>query len=438
MNEGAFQDSLEYAKELDRQDPLSAYRDRFHLPKHKNGQPLIYFCGNSLGLQPKQTAKFIQEELEDWASLGVEGHFTSRRPWFSYHELFTQSAARIVGTQPGEVVMMNSLTVNLHLMLVSFYRPTAARHKILMEAQPFPSDLYAAQSHLQNHGYDPKEGLLFLQPRTGETVVRTEDIESLLASRGQEIALFLLGGVNYYTGQAFQMDRLTKSAQAQGCVVGYDLAHAAGNLPMRLHDWNVDFAVWCTYKYLNAGPGGVGGCFVHERHGRNSASGAPGARSSASGQNTALPRLAGWWGNDPSTRFSIPETFSPQPGAAGWQLSNAPILPLAALKASLDIFDEVGMKALRTKSILLTNFLEFLLRKDSSRPYAILTPSSSEERGCQLSIRIKGNAKSVQLALRQKGVAADYRAPDVFRVAPVPLYNTFEEVWQFVRILNEI
>lgn len=414
-----FQDSLAYAQGLDAADPLASFRSRFHLPLDAKGQPLIYFTGNSLGLQPKGVETAVNQELRDWADLGVEGHFEAKHPWFSYHERFRELAAAPMGAEPGEVVMMNSLTVNLHLMMVSFYRPTPYRYKIVIEHQPFPSDQYAVDSQIRFHGLDPQQALITLTPRTGEAVIRTEDIEALLREQGPSIALVMLGGVNYHTGQAFDMGRITAAAQAQGCLVGFDLAHAAGNLPLRLHEWGVDFAVWCTYKYLNAGPGGVGGCFVHRRH----------------GANPQLPRLAGWWGNDPSLRFSMPRHFVPQAGAEGWQLSNAPILSMAPLKVSLDLFKEAGMESLRKKSEGLTGYLLFLLDqwlpKDA---FTILTPRAAEARGCQLSIRTE-QANALCRTLKTKGVICDFRAPDIIRVAPVPFYNTFEEVWRFATLL---
>jgi kynureninase len=329
--------------------------------------------------------------------------------------MLTRPAATLVGAVPGEVVMMNTLTTNLHLMMVSFYRPTSSRFKILVEESAFPSDQYAVWSQARFHGYDPAEAIITMRPRLGENTIRTEDIESLLQERGNEIALVMLGGVNYYTGQAFDMKRITAAAHAQGCTVGYDLAHAAGNLLMHLHDWDVDFAVWCTYKYLNSGPGGVSGCFVHERHAF-----AP-----------ELPRFAGWWGNSPQTRFEMRPEFTPQRGAAGWQLSNAQILPMAAHKAALDLFTQAGMQALREKSELLTGYLEFLVNSIPGERYSIITPSNPAERGCQLSIRTNTDARQLTERLKWEGVIADFRYPDVIRVAPVPMYNTFEDVWRF-------
>ena len=412
--------SLDYAQEMDRTDPLAEYRNKYHIPKDRDGNDWIYFTGNSLGLQPTSTSRMIEQELKDWQAYAVEGHFEAKYPWFSYHEMFAEPEARVVGAKPVEVVVMNTLTTNLHLMMVSFYRPTPERYKIVIEENAFPSDRYAVASQAHFHGYDPKEAVIELKPRNGENTLRTEDIEEFLEKEGEQVALVMLGGVNYYTGQAFEMNRITAAGHAKGCVVGFDLAHGAGNLPLKLHDWNVDFAVWCTYKYLNSGPGGVSGCFVHERH----------------AFNPDLPRFAGWWGNDPDTRFEMPHEFVPQRGAGGWQLSNAQILPMAAHWAALQLFDRAGMKALCEKSEKLTGFLEYLLQGNSG--FEVLTPNDPTQRGCQLSIRIGGNAKRTVGTLQTKGIIADYRVPDVIRVAPVPMYNTFEDVWRFVEILEAV
>ncbi|MEK7729193.1 MAG: kynureninase, partial [candidate division KSB1 bacterium] len=358
-----FRSDPAFAREMDANDPLAAYRARFLFPKKQRGHDCLYFCGNSLGLQPRTTRAYIEQELRDWEELGVEGHFHAKHPWLAYHEFLAEQTARLVGALPSEVVVMNSLTVNLHLLLLSFYRPTRARYKILIEANAFPSDQYAVQSQIKLHGFDPQTALLELQPREGEATLRPEDIEARLTQEGQSIALLMLGGVNYATGQAFDMRRITAAGHAQGCVVGFDLAHAAGNLVLALHDCDVDFAVWCSYKYLNAGPGGIAGCFVHERHGRNA----------------ALPRLAGWWGNNKQIRFLMKPEFEALPGAEGWQLSNPPIFQLAALRASMEIFDEVGMKKLRAKSLLLTGYLEFLLTQKNSPHFTIITPRDPEQ-----------------------------------------------------------
>ncbi|MEO5930051.1 MAG: kynureninase [Candidatus Kapaibacterium sp.] len=414
--------SLEFALELDRMDPLAGFREEYHFPRTVGGEPFLYLTGNSLGLMPKRTRAAVEQELHDWAEFGVEGHFEAKNPWYSYHEIFRESAARVVGANPGEVVVMNTLTTNLHLMMTSFYRPTPERYKILVEEGAFPSDQYAVGSQARFHGHDPANAIIPLRPRDGENTIRVDDIERLLVARGNEIALVMLGGVNYYTGQAFDMERITAVAQEQGCVVGYDLAHAAGNLRLRLHDWNVDFAVWCTYKYLNSGPGGVGGCFVHERHAF-----AP-----------ELPRFAGWWGNDPQSRFEMRPEFVPQHGAAGWQLSNAQILPMAAHKAALELFTEAGMDALRTKSELLTGYLEFLVDGASNGRFEILTPRNPAERGCQLSIRTGSDARRLSEQMKREGAIVDFRHPDVIRVAPVPMYNTFQDAWRFAKMIETI
>ena len=396
-------------------------RGLFHIPKGPDGQEGVYFAGNSLGLQPKTTRAYVTQELDDWQTLGVEGHFKARHPWMPYHEFLTAQTARLVGAKPLEVVVMNSLTVNLHLMLVSFYRPTPERHKIVIEANAFPSDQYAVASQAAFHGYDPEEAVVELMPRPGESMLRTEDIEDYLAREGESVALVMMGGVNYYTGQAFEVDRITKAAQAQGCTVGFDLAHAAGNLVLQLHDWNVDFAVWCSYKYLNAGPGSLAGCFVHERH----------------AHRTDLPRFAGWWGHDKETRFLMPPHFRPLPGAEGWQLSNPPILPLAALRASMDIFDEVGMPALRAQSDALTGYLVSLLDERVPHQARLITPRDPKHRGAQVSMRIPEGGRAVFDQLTAAGVFCDWREPDAIRVAPVPLYNTFADVHRFVHLLAE-
>jgi kynureninase len=411
----------EYAAARDAADPLRCWRDQFHLPLRPDGKPVIYFCGHSLGLQPRGVRPLVEQELDAWARLGVDAHFRESVPWYGYHELFRDSGARLVGARPGEVVMMNSLTVNLHLMLATFYRPTPQRWRIVVEEPTFPSDRYALQAQIRLHGLDPAQGLLGIRPRPGEHLLRTEDVEALLEERGREIALVFLSGVNFYTGQVFDMERLTAAAGRQGCVVGLDLAHAAGNVVLRLHDWQVDFAVWCNYKYLNSGPGAVGGCFVHERHGRN----------------TDLPRLAGWWGNDPATRFRmhLQSDFVPLPGADGWQVSNPPILAMAPLLASLRIFDEVGMPALRARSESLTGYLQYLLDALPAGRFEVITPRDPAQRGCQLSLLVHDRPRDLLRALEGRAVC-DFREPNVVRVAPVPLYNTFQEVWQFVQLLR--
>jgi kynureninase len=397
----SFTPDAELARRLDDEDPLAGYRERFHCPPGKR-----YFAGNSLGLQPKGVAEALQAELDLWASHAVDGHFEGPAGWYAYHELLREPFARLVGAEPDEVVAMNSLTVNLHLMLVSFYRPTAERYKILMEGRAFPSDTYVARTQLAHHGHDPEAGLIV-----------SDEIEAALDEHGDEIAVVLLGGVNYFTGRLYDLAGITEAAQAKGCTVGLDLAHAAGNVPLALHDWNVDFAAWCSYKYLNGGPGAIAGCFVHRRH----------------AERTDLPRFGGWWGNDPGTRFRMhlePE-FKPRPSADGWQLSNPPILALAPLRVSLALFDEAGMPALRRKSLALTGYLEQWVRHAAPERVELLTPADPEARGCQLSLRVLDRPHELFEALQSQGIVVDERKPDVIRVAPVPLYNSFADVHAF-------
>jgi kynureninase len=414
---GGFRAGPEFAVALDQHDSLSSFRPRFFFPKTKDGEDCIYLSGHSLGLQPKTARGYIEEELEDWARLGVEGHFHARHPWLTYHRLLTEQTAALVGAEAGEVVVMNSLTVNLHLMMVSFYRPTKARHKILVEGGAFPSDQYAVKSQIRFHGYDPASSLLELTPREGESCMRDEDLERVIDSQGGSIALILLGDVNYATGQAFDIEAITKAGHKNGCVVGFDLAHAAGNLPLRLHDWGPDFAVWCSYKYLNAGPGAPAGCFVHERHARG----------------WDLPRFAGWWGHEEASRFQMSPEFRPMSGAEGWQLSNPPIVALAPLRASMEIFAAAGMDRLRAKSIDLTGYLEFLLSPNKSPQFSIITPSEARRRGAQLSLRIRRGGREVCNKLTAAGLIGDWREPDTFRVAPVPLYNSYVDVYRFAK-----
>jgi kynureninase len=409
-----FEASDAWALDADRGDPPAWTRSEFALPVGSDGAPLVYMSGNSLGLMPKQVPELILAELEDWARLGVEGHFEARTPWYSYHEQFREPLARLAGARPDEVVAMNGLTVNLHLMMVSFYRPVGARRLILIEDSAFPSDRYAVATHLRSRGQDPAECLFIARPHEGEATLRTEDLEALLQRRGAEIALVLLSGVQYYTGQRFEIDRITAAAHGAGCLVGFDLAHAIGNVELELHRWGVDFAAWCSYKYLNAGPGAVAGCFVHQRH----------------GENADIPRLAGWWGNDPATRFRmhLNEEFVPRSGADGWQLSNPPVLAMTPLRASLALFDRVGMPALRAKAARLTGYLEYLIDQRPLVGLELLTPRDPAQRGCQLSYRVRRGGKPVLEALRDRGVVADLRQPDVIRLAPVPLYSTFADV----------
>jgi len=419
-----FRPGRDFAVALDRGDPLGRFRDEFHIPRSENGETEIYFAGNSLGLLPKRTEKYVEEELTKWKRLAVKAHFMGQNPWMPYHELLASPMARLVGALPTEVVTMNSLTVNLHLMMASFYRPTSERHRILLEEHAFPSDDYALESQAIIHGFDPAEALLRLRPGKGRHSIDTADVAEVLEREGHSIAVVLLPGVQYYTGQAFEIEAITRMAQAKGCVVGFDLAHAAGNLVLSLHEWNVDFAVWCTYKYLNSGPGSVGGCFVHERHGRH----------------PDLPRLAGWWGHDKKSRFRMEPGFQPIPGAEGWQLSNPPILSLAAIRASLDVFMEAGgMEPLREKSVRLTAFLEWLLARELGDSVEILTPGDPRQRGCQLSLRVKSKVpgRTVLERLEASGVTCDWREPDVIRAAPVPLYNRYDEVYRFVEILRK-
>lgn len=402
---------------MDARDPLARFRERFHFPRTQNGERCIYLCGHSLGLQPKTVGKYVEEDLNAWAQLGVEGHFHAKHPWMPYHRLLTQQTASLVGAKPGEVVVMNSLTVNLHLMMVSFYRPEPQRHKILIERGAFPSDQYAVKSQLCFHGFDPASSLLELAPRPGESCISDEDVQSQIEKHGDSVALILLGGVNYATGQAFDLAGITKAGHHKGCVVGFDLAHAAGNLSLRLHDWGPDFAVWCSYKYLNGGPGCVAGCFVHERH----------------AQAWGLPRFAGWWGHEEKIRFQMGPDFQPMPGADGWQLSNPPILELAALRASMDIFQEAGIEHLRAKSESLTGYLEFLLDQHASPKFSLITPRENKRRGAQLSLRIPHAGRSLCETLTKAGIVGDWREPDTFRVAPAPLYNSYLDIYQFSR-----
>ncbi|HUR98801.1 MAG TPA: kynureninase [Pyrinomonadaceae bacterium] len=415
-----FEASPDFADEMDTLDPLKGSREKFFIPRDGDESELIYFTGNSLGLQPKTARGYIEQELKDWETLAVEGHVRAKHPWLPYHEFLTDQMARVVGAKPIETVVMNSLTVNLHLLMVSFYRPTTERRKILIEKGAFPSDRYAVASQLNYHGLDSADSLVELAAREGDTILRTDDIVEAIEREGEQLALVLLGGVNYYTGQAFDMGRITRAGHGVGAVVGFDLAHAAGNLELSLHDWDVDFAAWCSYKYLNGGPGSVAGAFVHERH------------ADAFG----LPRFAGWWGHDKETRFMMASEFRPMRGAEGWQISNPPIFQMAALRASLEIFDQVGMRSLREKSEKLTGYLEFLLREIGDERISLITPSDQSQRGCQLSIRVKDADKSLFASLTSKGVMADWREPDVIRVAPVPLYNSFADVYRFAEILG--
>lgn len=411
--------SLEYAQELDEKDPLKKFRNKFFFPQH-NGKDSVYFTGNSLGLQPKATKDYIQQELDDWAKYGVEGHFDAQRPWFAYHENLTDKAAKIVGAKPIEVVITHSLTTNLHLLMVSFYRPKGERFKILCEKKAFPSDQYALESQVKFHGYKPEDAIIEVAPRDGEHTIDHEDIIDAIEKNKDSIALIMIGGVNYYTGQLFDMEKITLAGHKVGAIVGFDLAHAAGNVKLKLNEWSVDFAAWCSYKYLNSSPGGVSGMFVHEKHANNS----------------DLPRFAGWWGHNKSVRFLMEPGFKPMPGAEGWQLSNAPVLGMAAHLASLDIFEEAGLDNLILKRVQLTNYLEEIIETISEKykstcQFEIITPKQIENRGAQLSILVHGAGKKLFDQLAEQGVIADWREPNVIRIAPTPLYNSFTDIYLF-------
>ncbi|NOT74734.1 MAG: kynureninase [Cyclobacteriaceae bacterium] len=416
-----FENSLSFAKGLDKKDPLKKFKSEFHYPKIK-GKTTLYLCGNSLGLQPRSTKKYLNEELSDWAELGVEGHFHAKRPWLYYHKFGKKALAGIVGAKPTEVVAMNQLTVNLHLMMTSFYQPTKERFKIIVEAGAFSSDQYAFESQIRLHGLKPEEALIELKPRSNEYSLRTEDIISAIEHHSSQLALVIFGGVQYYSGQLFDIKRITATAQKAGAYAGFDLAHAVGNVEVDLHKNNVDFAVWCGYKYLNSGPGSVAGAFVHERHATNS----------------SLIRLAGWWGHFEKDRFKMKKGFIPMPGIDGWQLSNFPVLSGAAHLASLELFEKAGIKSLRKKSILLTGYLEFLLKNTErfQEYFIIITPEDPKERGCQMSMLMKDNGRKIFDKITKAGVIADWREPNVIRVAPVPMYNSFEEVYRFAEIFK--
>ncbi len=410
-----YKNTLDFAQQMDAQDPLRTYRQQFIFPQHE-GRDVLYLCGNSLGLQPTSVRPALLHELDHWAEHGVEGHFRGELPWMHYHKFLVPQSARLVGALPQEVVVMNTLTVNLHLMMVSFYQPTPQRYKIVMEAGAFPSDQYALETQVRFHGFDPAAAIVEIAPRPGEDTLRTEDIVQIIEKEGDSIALVLFGGVNYYTGQFYNLEKITAAAHQAGAKAGFDLAHAAGNVPLKLHDWGADFAVWCSYKYLNSGPGGPSGAFVHERH----------------AEHTDLPRFAGWWGHDEGERFQMRKGFKPMYGAAGWQISNAQIFAFAAHKASLDIFDAAGMDNLRAKSEQLTGYLQFVLDTANAgkNPFRILTPGDPTARGCQLSLLTDERGKALFDYLSENGVMADWREPNVIRFAPVPLYNSFEEVWR--------
>ncbi len=416
-----------FAEAADAQDPLSKWRDEFHIPE-VDGKKALYFTGNSLGLQPKRTKDYIDQELTDWSNLGVEGHFEAKNPWFSYHEMFAEPVSRLIGAKSTEVVVMNNLTVNLNLLLVSFYRPTKDRYKIICEAKAFPSDQYALEMQVRCAGYNPAEAIVEVAPREGENTIRQEDILAAIKETGNQTACIMIGGVNYFTGQVFDMKAITQAGHAVGAMVGFDLAHAAGNIKLELHDWDVDFACWCSYKYLNSGPGGVSGVYIHERH----------------CENTSLPRFAGWWGHEKETRFLMEKGFRPMKSAEAWQMSNAPVLSMAAHKAAIDIFDEVGMSSLVEKQKKLSGYLEFiiddindrLMNKAENRWLENITPRNWDERGCQVSIVAHGYGKAMFDVLMAAGVISDWREPNVIRLAPVPLYNSFTDVFLFGQVLE--
>lgn len=419
------ENTLSFAQQLDEQDELRSFREKFYFPQHE-GKDCIYLTGNSLGLQPRNVQAYVQQELNDWSNMGVEGHFTAKHPWLHYHEMFPPLLSKIVGCKEHEVVVMNSLTVNLHLLMVSFYRPTRKKYKIICEEKAFPSDQYAIESQVRYHGFDPKDAIIEIKPRPGEHTIRTEDITDAILLNKDELALVLFGGVNYYTGQFFDIQKITATAHEVDVIAGFDLAHAAGNVELKLYDWEVDFACWCSYKYLNSGPGGVAGVYIHEKHAKNK----------------ELPRFAGWWGYTKESRFKMEKGFVPIETAEGWQLSNAPVLSMAAHKASLDIFNEAGVEKLHAKRKRLTAFLHFILNdinaKQQKKIINIITPDNENERGCQVSILMEAKGKEVFNALTKKGIVADWREPNVIRVAPVPLYNTFEDVWKFGSIIQSI
>jgi len=414
-----FQTTQNFAEGLDQQDPLASFRSKFHIPYNNKGE-VIYLCGNSLGLQPKSTREYIETELDAWKIYGVEGHFSGENPWADYHWLFKSTLSKLVGAKPIEVVAMNSLTSNLHLLMVSFYRPSNSRYKILMESGAFPSDQYAIETQVRFHGYKPGDAIIELEPRKGEFTLRTEDILDTIQRNRDSIALIMMSGVQYYTGQLFNINEITRAGIEIGSKVGWDLAHAVGNVPLSLNESGPDFAIWCSYKYLNSGPGGIGGVFIHERHAN-----AP-----------EIPRFAGWWGHKEEERFQMKKGFIPMKGADGWQVSNKNILSLAAQKSSLEIFESAGIEKLREKSLLLTAYLEFLINHELSEQVNMITPEDPEQRGCQLSLIVK-EGKKVFNFLAENNVVTDWREPDVIRIAPVPLYNTFMDVYNFVKIIKK-
>ena len=417
-----FENSLAFAQQLDAQDPLKQYQNEFSFPQ-VNGKKVIYFTGNSLGLQPKSARTYVDEVMNDWANLAVEGHFYAEKPWWDYHERFANPLSKLVGALPSEVTVMNTLTVNLHLLMVSFYRPTTQRYKIICEEKAFPSDQYLFQSQVRFHGYSPEDAIVEVKRREGEHNIRLEDIVAKIEEVGDELALVLLGGVNYYTGQVFDMKTITQAGHQVGAYVGWDLAHAAGNVELKLHDWQVDFAAWCSYKYMNSGPGNASGCFIHEKHHTNS----------------ELPRFAGWWGHNKERRFKMESVFDPIQSADGWQISNLPVLSLAPYLASVELFAKIGMDALIQKRNTITAYLEFVLHqidREVNGNFEIITPSNPTERGCQLSVFLHGEGRSLFDYLMKNGVIVDWREPNVIRLAPVPLYTSFEDIYHFGQILK--
>jgi kynureninase len=418
-----FQNTLQFAQQLDEQDELSKYRNEFIFPQH-NGKNVIYFTGNSLGLQPKSAKSYVDDIMTDWANLAVEGHFYSKKPWWDYHERFDEPLSKLMGAKPSEVTVMNTLTVNLHLLMVSFYRPTKTRYKIICEEKAFPSDQYMFQSQVNFHGYKPEDAIVEIKRRDGEHNIRLEDILAKINEVGDELALVLIGGVNYYTGQVFDIKTITEAGHKVGAKVGWDLAHAAGNIALKLHDWNVDFASWCSYKYMNSGPGNASGCFIHERH----------------HNDPDLPRFAGWWGHNKERRFKMEQNFDPVHGADGWQISNLPVLSLAPYLASVEMFAEIGMEKIIQKRNQITSYLEFILYeidKEVKGNFEIITPTNQEERGCQLSVFFHGEGRSLFDYLMKNGVVTDWREPNVIRFAPVPLYCSFEDMYNFGQILQK-
>lgn len=416
----SFEASLQFAQQKDKEDKLATYKQQFYFPQIDD-KDVIYFCGNSLGLQSRKVQAAVQQELDDWKNLGIAGFLTAKNPWMYYQEYFKKTLSAIVGCKEEEVTVMNSLTVNLHLLMLTFYRPTADRFKIIMEAGAFPSDQYAIETQVKHHKFDPENAVIEIAPREGEKTVRNEDIIQTIEANADTLALVMLGGINYYTGQLFDIKSITEVAQNAGAIAGFDLAHAAGNVHLELHDWNVDFAVWCSYKYLNGGPGAVGGLYVHEKY----------------ATDPSTPRFAGWWGNDEQARFKMKKGFIAKPNASGWNISTAPILNMASLKASLEMFKEAGFENIKAKSRELTAYLEFLLQQLHHLNFEIITPANEESRGAQLSLYFKERGKEIHEKMIDNGIVVDYREPGVIRVAPAPLYCSFTDVYRFYEILKD-